>query len=213
MLMLRLCQRLAKFGVIPVSQARLRCSRVQKIQVENPMWRRCMSSSSPKDPRSHIELGSDRTSVTGALWDLRVPNHGTRSPEKLVPKKQRDSLVEIVYDFASDPLLRSNYLNPWGFMRIGKVLEDIDALAGTVANLHADDGDDDTLPLSMVTASVDDVAFSRTLSVNTDVRMQGFVSWVGRSSMEVGSVFCGQNQIAKRCCSFILAAVSQTVEQ
>ena len=129
----------------------------------------------------------DRTSVTEALWELRVKHSGKRSPVKLVPKVRSDSRVEITYDFGTDQdkVLHSAYLNPWGSMRIGKLLEDIDALAGTVANLHADDDDPETLPLSMVTASVEEVDFSHTLSMETDIKMVGFVSWVGRSSMEI----------------------------
>jgi len=133
---------------------------------------------------SHI---GDRTSVTGELWQLRVKHSGTKSPERLVPKSRDQSRVEIIYDFASDEdkVLHTAYINPWGSMRIGKLLEDIDALAGTVANLHTDDDDPDTLPLSMVTASVDDVNFCKKLSLETDIRMTGYVSWVGKSSMEI----------------------------
>ncbi len=128
----------------------------------------------------------DRTTITSALWGLRIQETGDKLQEKLVLKRRVDSRVEIVYSFGTDPQqLRSAYANPWGRMRIGKLLEDVDALAGTVANKHADDADPSTMAPSMVTASVDDVEFRTSLCLDTDIRMTGFVTWVGRSSMEI----------------------------
>jgi acyl-coenzyme A thioesterase 9 len=161
---------------------RTQCS-VQRVAAAAacPFFFRAKHISSAK---GHI---GDRTTITSALWDLRVKENGDKLQVELVPKRRADSRVEIVYNFGTDKqqVLRSAYANPWGRMRIGKLLEDIDALAGTVANRHADDADPTTMAPSMVTASVDDVDFRSSLCLDTDIRMTGFVSWVGRSSMEI----------------------------
>lgn len=47
------------------------------------------------------------------------------------------------------------YRNPWDGVRIGRLLEDMDSLAGFVAFDHADDGDPATRPPLLVTATVE----------------------------------------------------------
>ena len=59
------------------------------------------------------------------------------------------------YNFSSDQNLRDAYVDTLGDVLTGKLLEDLDALAGNVAFMHCDDNDPETRPLSLVTASVD----------------------------------------------------------
>ncbi|XP_024974521.1 acyl-coenzyme A thioesterase 9, mitochondrial isoform X3 [Cynara cardunculus var. scolymus] len=77
------------------------------------------------------------------------------------------------------------YRDPWNEVRIGKLLEDLDALAGTISVKHCSDDDSITRPLLLVTASVDKMVLKRTISVDGDLKMAGAVTWVGRSSIEV----------------------------
>ena len=48
-------------------------------------------------------------------------------------KEPKDSYVESFYNFDTDIQLRENYLNSFGSLRIGKILEDLDFIAGDVA--------------------------------------------------------------------------------
>jgi acyl-coenzyme A thioesterase 9 len=48
-------------------------------------------------------------------------------------KQPRDSYLEKIYNFDTDIDLRENYLNSFGYLRIGKILEDLDLFAGDVA--------------------------------------------------------------------------------
>jgi len=64
-------------------------------------------------------------------------------------------------------------------------MEDLDALAGSIAYRHCDDGDALTRPLTIVTASVDRIWLLAPLCADHDLRLRGHVSWVGTSSMEV----------------------------
>lgn len=52
---------------------------------------------------------------------------------KLISKRPFDSYVERVYKFSTDTKLRDRYLNSYGGLRTGKILEDLDSIAGQVA--------------------------------------------------------------------------------
>ncbi|KAJ3051582.1 Acyl-coenzyme A thioesterase 9, mitochondrial [Rhizophlyctis rosea] len=71
------------------------------------------------------------------------------------------------------------------FISAGKILENLDALAGSIAYLHCEDGRNDTPPLTIVTASVDSIDMTRSVPPDADLKLSGFVSHVGSSSMEI----------------------------
>lgn len=79
--------------------------------------------------------------VTNALWEARSHMYERLSnapvdapPQKdLVPKTPSMSRTSIEYHFSSDYILREQYRNPWNEIRMGKLLEDLDALAGTIS--------------------------------------------------------------------------------
>eukprot|EP00958_Prasinococcus_capsulatus_P013731 scaffold1419_cov410-Prasinococcus_capsulatus_cf.AAC.17 len=48
-------------------------------------------------------------------------------------------------------------MNPWGMLRLGKLFEDLDALAGNVAFLHAESEQPHTRSQVLVTASIDGI--------------------------------------------------------
>lgn len=98
------------------------------------------------------------------------------------------SRVEVSYNFSQDPLLMETYRNPWGNLRKGKLMEDLDALAGNVAFFHVvADGKEHPL---IVTASVDRIRFKRKKEIAKgkgmlDQHLSGQVTWTGSSSMEI----------------------------
>jgi acyl-coenzyme A thioesterase 9 len=79
--------------------------------------------------------------VTNALWEARssifekLSDTPTDAPSQgeLVKKNPGQSRTSIVYKFSSDYILREQYRNPWNEIRMGKLVEDLDALAGTIA--------------------------------------------------------------------------------
>jgi acyl-coenzyme A thioesterase 9 len=52
-------------------------------------------------------------------------------------KRPRDSYVEAYLRF-SDPNVLAEYINSYGTIRFGKILEDLDALAALVGFLHVE---------------------------------------------------------------------------
>lgn len=80
--------------------------------------------------------------VTNALWEARshifeklgdTVGEDTTSQTGLDLKTPSQSRTSILYSFSSDFKLREQYRNPWNAIRTGKLLEDLDALAGTIA--------------------------------------------------------------------------------
>jgi acyl-coenzyme A thioesterase 9 len=91
----------------------------------------------------------------------------------------------MFHPFTTDYILREQYRDPWNEVRIGILLEDLDALAGTISVKHCSDDDSTTRPLLLVTASVHKIVLKKSISVNTDLKIVASVIWVGRSSIEI----------------------------
>ena len=137
-------------------------------------------------------VARERTAITSKLWQDRLAQAkaagvseaaATRAQEELVPKPP--TRTSIRYSFSADENLLEAYRNPWNAVRVGRVLEDLDSLAGNIAFSHCDDADRNTRPQLLVTASVDRVRLMRALKLEEDVILSGAVAWVGRSSMVI----------------------------
>uniref|UniRef100_A0A0E0M3G4 HotDog ACOT-type domain-containing protein n=1 Tax=Oryza punctata TaxID=4537 RepID=A0A0E0M3G4_ORYPU len=147
--------------------------------------------------------GMYHSPVTNALWEARssifermidagAKTAGGKEQEQqqppqteLLTKTPAQSRTSIVYKFATDDILREQYRDPWNEVRIGKLLEDLDALAGTIAVKHCSDEDSTTRPLLLVTASVDKMELKKPIRVDTDLKIAGAVTYVGRSSIDI----------------------------
>ncbi|KAJ1446464.1 hypothetical protein M885DRAFT_546377 [Pelagophyceae sp. CCMP2097] len=70
-------------------------------------------------------------------------------------------------------------------MRTGVLLEDMDALAGSVAWRHVADADAETPTPLIVTASVDAIEVRRELCLGSDYVLRGDMVWAGKSSLEI----------------------------
>ncbi|KAN0064085.1 hypothetical protein ACQY0O_003249 [Thecaphora frezii] len=109
--------------------------------------------------------------------------------ELLKPKHMRDSYVELYLPFSEDPELLEKYIATSGLIRLGKVLEDLDTLAGNISYQHAlgasPRAGDASAPMYIVTASVDRLDLLEPLVANANYRLSGHVIYVGSSSMEV----------------------------
>lgn len=150
------------------------------------------SNSSGQKPLS-LWPGMYHSPVTNALWEARSriferlldPPVDAPPQSELLTKTPSQSRTSILYNFSSDYILREQYRDPWNEVRIGKLLEDLDALAGTISVKHCSDDESTTRPLLLVTASVDKMVLKKPLSVDIDLKIAGAVIWVGRSSIEI----------------------------
>ncbi|MCL7051148.1 hypothetical protein MKW94_020392 [Papaver nudicaule] len=134
--------------------------------------------------------GTYHSPVTNALWEARsnidlTYADNVPAQSELLTKTPSESRTSIDYNFSTDYVLREEYRDPWNGVRIGKLLEDLDALAGTISVKHCSDENIMSRPLLLVTASVDKMVLRKSLNVDADLRMAGAVTWVGRSSIEI----------------------------
>ncbi|KAL6528146.1 Acyl-coenzyme A thioesterase 4, mitochondrial [Orobanche hederae] len=85
--------------------------------------------------------GMYHSPVTNALWEARSSiferlsnSQGSVSTlSELITKTPSRSRTSVLYKFSSDYVLREQYRNPWNEIRLGKLLEDLDALGGTIS--------------------------------------------------------------------------------
>ncbi len=103
--------------------------------------------------------------------------------EPLKTKRPADSAYEKILPFSTDHRLRESWINYFGDLRFGKLLEEMDMSAGIIAYKHADGF---ALDLTIVTAACDRIDLLAPLPSDKDLRIRGRVNHVGNSSMEVG---------------------------
>lgn len=94
-----------------------------------------------------------------------------------------DSWLEMVLPFSDQTKLRESMMMDDGkTVRYGKLFELLDALAADVAYRHCGGKGS---PLTIVTASVDGVKNFTKIDIVDDIKMQGYITYTGTSSMEV----------------------------
>ncbi|PWN48734.1 Thioesterase/thiol ester dehydrase-isomerase, partial [Violaceomyces palustris] len=139
--------------------------------------------------RSWAEEAKSR--IVGGEEESKKPLEITPEMESelLRPKRMHDSYVELSLPFSKDPELLERYIATSGLIRLGKILEDLDTLAGAISYQHAlgslPRAGDATAPIFVVTASVDRLDLLEPIKANADYRLSGQVIYVGSSSMEV----------------------------
>lgn len=136
------------------------------------------------------------------LWALRLAAFGdldrngglpfstfTKFPEEATRMKaercMNDSLIQVSLPFMQNKELFGDYVNIFGGIRFGKIMEDLDVFAATCAYMHCGTSTTNGEKLTIVTAAVDRIDVHMRLDEPLNLRMKGMVSFVGKSSMEV----------------------------
>lgn len=111
-----------------------------------------------------------------------------KSQNELVAKSMKEGL-QVAWLKLSEPAVREKYVNFMTNVRIGRILEDLDTFAVWTSFMHNNAGDDIQAfksPLVIVTAMVDQIDMKqKEIKADRDLRMLGYVSWVGSTSMEI----------------------------
>lgn len=137
------------------------------------------------------------------LWALRLAAFGnldrngglpfstassTRNPQHSFPNEERsmnDSMIQVSLPFMDNKELFGDYVNIYGGIRFGKIMEDLDVFAATCAYMHCGTSTTNGDKLTIVTAAVDRIDVHMRLDEPFNLRMKGMVTFVGKSSMEV----------------------------
>lgn len=94
-------------------------------------------------------------------------------------------------------------------LRYGRLFELLDSLAGDIAYRHCGGRKG---PLTIVTASVDSMKNFANLSIHNDIKMQGYLTYVGSSSMEVITDLIIMLPISSSCCQSYHHAANLIIE-
>ena len=103
--------------------------------------------------------------------------------KSLSTRKTAESSIKMIMPFSKDLELRERYINFFGALRLGKLLEDLDLIAGQVAYKHTEGWE---LGLTIVTAACDRIDLLGDLRSDRDLQFLASINWVGKSSLEVG---------------------------
>jgi acyl-coenzyme A thioesterase 9 len=184
------------------------CSATSNQQQQHQQQQRSFSSSKEeqelKKKNAELAVSFFKNPIVNQLWTARmrakerqskrITEATTATTTTTTPatsatpagKTPSESHVEITYPFTTDQLLLETYRNPWGKMRFGRMIEDLDALAGNIAFFHVDNANDleQEHPV-IVTASVDRIRLRERPSMDSDQHLSGHVTWTGTSSMEI----------------------------
>jgi len=129
--------------------------------------------------------------------------------EIAAPRHPSDARKSKLLNFTTDIELRARYVNPVGAIRFGLILEELDNMAGIIAYKHTIPPTAHHLlsqidkrlskpkffmteplkkfesPITIVTASCNRIELFSPLTPEQDLQIDGQVTWVGRSSMEI----------------------------
>jgi acyl-coenzyme A thioesterase 9 len=127
--------------------------------------------------------------TTTTTTSVTQPQQSMTNNHDPIRKPPQESFVEVSYPFSTDTLLWEAYRNPWGQMRLGRLFEDLDALAGNIAFFHVHTNNntiqsEQDYPI-IVTASVDRIRLRHRPQAGSDQKLSGQVTWTGTSSMEI----------------------------
>ena len=151
--------------------------------LKNPIVQKLWAARSEAKRRIALDISIDSKSSESAsnddVSDVKKGARTARAVESSRGKHPSESETSIDYPFSTDEFLLETYRNPWGEMRFGKILEDLDALAGNIAFNHVVGN-----PL-IVTAGVDRISVRERPVIGADQHLSGKVTWVGSSSMEI----------------------------
>ena len=101
-------------------------------------------------------------------------------------RRFEDSWLEMVFPLADNVNLRESMVRVDGRnIRYGMLFEILDALAADVAYRHTGGLHDKSNPTTIVTASVDGLHAFKYINAFEDLKLQGYISYTGSSSMEV----------------------------
>ncbi|RZO44655.1 MAG: hypothetical protein EVA81_05980, partial [Proteobacteria bacterium] len=95
--------------------------------------------------------------------------------KKLITAKVTDSAIEKILPFSSDLELRERYINFFNGLRLGKLLEDLDLIAGQVAYRHTEGWE---RGMTIVTAACDRIDLLGELRSDQDLQLLASINWV-----------------------------------
>ncbi|KAH3804898.1 acyl-coenzyme A thioesterase 9, mitochondrial-like [Dreissena polymorpha] len=141
-----------------------------------------------KETREKLKLLVGAQTIWGSSTAGSVFAPVATSQDEIPPRTMAHSFRKVVIPLGTNPMLKEKYINFYQGIRFGRILEDLDTFAVDISYAHSHDSahPDKKSPLSIVTALVDRIVLcEQPILPDRDIRMQGNVTWAGKTSMEV----------------------------
>lgn len=131
-----------------------------------------------------------------SIDSTRAPDQEKQAEiEQSKPRSIDDSWIELILPFEEHQSLRENLMRfDRKTIRHGKLFELLDTLAADVAYRHCGGYKSAIQKYAIVTASVGGMKLFAQIDMNNDLRMQGYVTYVGKSSIEITINLLSTNQ-------------------
>lgn len=136
-------------------------------------------------------VGYDSTWGKAFIDRSMISSEFQNSKKVLEKRRMKDSYAEAIIPLENEPLLRNRYVNFRKTVRFGRLLEDMDTMAVHISYLHNLSQNimvknHSVSPIVIVTALVDRIhVINNDISIDKNIKMSGFTSWVGKSSAEI----------------------------
>uniref|UniRef100_A0A224YGT6 Acyl coenzyme a thioesterase 9 mitochondrial n=1 Tax=Rhipicephalus zambeziensis TaxID=60191 RepID=A0A224YGT6_9ACAR len=144
----------------------------------------------PIRPKMMPEVMEALKSYVGYVGD--IPAAHTKLPssqDELPVRSMVDSYDECIIPLASSLAMQKSHTSGQGFVRFGRILEDMDEFAVWLSYRYVQYPGLSfgvPMPVNMVTALVDSIrSDDMDIRPQHDLKLCGHISWVGRTSMEV----------------------------
>ncbi|KAL3255912.1 hypothetical protein MRX96_046647 [Rhipicephalus microplus] len=144
----------------------------------------------PLRPKMMPEVMEALKSYVGYIGD--IPAGRTKLPssqDELPVRSMVDSYDECIIPLASSFAMKKSHTSGQGFVRFGRILEDMDEFAVWLSYRYVQYPGLSfgvPMPVNMVTALVDSIhSDDMDIRPQHDLKLCGHISWVGKTSMEV----------------------------
>lgn len=144
----------------------------------------------PLRPKTMPEVMEALKSYVGYVGD--IPAGRTKLPssqDELPVRSMVDSYDECIIPLASSFAMKKSHTSGQGFVRFGRILEDMDEFAVWLSYRYVQYPGLSfgvPMPVNMVTALVDSIhSDDMDIRPRHDLKLCGHISWVGKTSMEV----------------------------
>ncbi|KAG4075120.1 hypothetical protein HA402_004159 [Bradysia odoriphaga] len=166
----------------------------------NSQWVRCMSEDTKRTDAIAGTINEVKSQIVKKLGIESNYSPLVRSREHLLayepktvadipPRSMQDSFTSAIIPLSTDKVLQDKYVTFLGHVRLGRLMEDMDLFAVWVMHQHVKMPNLDPgipLPYTFVTILVDNISFTDLVPKHdSDIRLSGHASWVGKSSVEV----------------------------
>lgn len=144
----------------------------------------------PLRPKAMSEVMEALKSYVGYVGDITSAHTKLpKSQDELPVRSMVDSYDECIIPLASSSTMQKRHTSGQGFVRFGRILEDMDEFAVWLSYRYVQYPGLSfgvPMPVNMVTALVDSI-HSEDMEIRPqhDLKLCGHISWVGRTSMEV----------------------------